>query len=247
MNANEMKVGSTIKSVDKALKVLETISTIEGGINLTALSEKLDMSKSGVYRMLQAFKERGYLEQRHKNGEYFLGKTAYMIGQNILTNTSVLKLARPAMEDLGRECNETVYLALRCDNDVVLIDSVESRHPVVAMPLTGRSWSLTDCAAGELLLAFDRPREELTVTYNVPAHRLEMLKRQGYCFDVGSFGDSLASLAVPLFDSGQRAAACLCLVGPEYRFSNTVIREKLLTALRVAGQALSVQLGQNEF
>jgi DNA-binding IclR family transcriptional regulator len=76
MNAEEKNATSMIKSVDRALQVLEAFSEINGGIKLSCLSEKLDMNKSGVYRLLQVFKQRGYVEQKSRNGEYQLGLAA---------------------------------------------------------------------------------------------------------------------------------------------------------------------------
>ena len=55
MNVEEKNMRSTIKSVDKALEVLEAFSELNDGIKLSSLSEKLNMNKPGVYRLLQVF------------------------------------------------------------------------------------------------------------------------------------------------------------------------------------------------
>jgi IclR family KDG regulon transcriptional repressor len=126
MNMEEKSVTSTIKSVDKALEVLEAFSELNGGIKLSHLSEKLNMNKSGVCRLLQVFKQRGYVEQKSKNCKYQLGMTAHMVGQNIVSNMELTRTVRPIMEQLVRRHHETAYLSLRCGQKVLLFDSVDS-------------------------------------------------------------------------------------------------------------------------
>ena len=135
MNTEVKCITSTIRSVDKALEVREAFSEISGGIRLSRLSEKLNMNRSGVYRLLQVFKQRGYVEQKQKNGKYQLGMTAYTVGQSIVSNMELTRTVRPIMERLVREYNETVYLALPCDKNVLFFDSSDSQHPVNVMSL----------------------------------------------------------------------------------------------------------------
>lgn len=117
--------------------MLEAFSEINGGIKLSRLSEKLNMNRSGVYRLLQVFKQRGYVEQKHKNGKYHLGMTAYTVGQKIVSNMEIMRTAGPVMEGLVREYNETVCLAVRCDQDVLFFENAGSMHPVNVMALKG--------------------------------------------------------------------------------------------------------------
>jgi DNA-binding IclR family transcriptional regulator len=215
MNVEEKNVTSTIKSVDRALEVLEVFSEISGGIKLSRLSEKLNMNRSGVYRLLQVFKQRGYIEQKHKNGKYQLGMTAYMVGQNIVSNMGLTRTVRPIMERLVREYNETVYLALPCDKNVLFFDSSDSLHPVNVMALKGRRYPLSECAAGDMLQAFDTTHgEDDLCTPPQNDARLVKLKQLGYSTDKNRLGDGVVSLAVPLLNAEKLAVGSLCFVGP---------------------------------
>jgi IclR family KDG regulon transcriptional repressor len=244
MNTQEKNVTSTIKSVDKALTVLEAFSEVSGGINLSCLSEKLNMNKSGVYRLLQVFKQRGYVEQKCKNGKYQLGITAYRLGQNIVSNMELVRMARPIMEELVRDQNETVYIALHSEKGVLLFDSVDSSHAVNVMSLKGLHYPLDGCAAGDMLLAFATSSEEndLCKPSQNDVH-LEILKRQDYRIDVHQLGDGVVSLAVPLLNADGVAAGSLCFVGPDFRFTDEKIKSKLLRPLIDAGHAISAKLG----
>ncbi len=235
---------STIKSVDKALEVLEAFSELNDGIKLSCLSEKLNMNKSGVYRLLQVFKQRGYVEQKRKNGKYQLGIAAHMVGQNIVSNMELMRTSRPIMAQLVREHNETVYLSLRCGREALLFDNIDSLHPVNVMSLKGRCYPLSECATGDMLLAFSRARGEndLCETFQNDA-RLEMLKQQGYSTDAHRLGDGVVSLAVPLLNAEKLAVGSLCFVGPDFRFTDEKIKSSLLLPLIDAGHTISAKLG----
>ena len=235
---------STIKSVDKALEVLEAFSRIHDGINLSRLSEKLNMNKSGVYRLLQVFKQRGYVEQRQKNGKYHLSMAAYMISQNIISNMELLRNARPVMEKMARDCNETVYLAVRCEQDVLLFDNVDSMTPVNVLPLKGHRYPLSSCAAGKVLMAFDAADDDGPGPVGSPQDQsLKAISQRGYVADEDCLGEGISSLAVPLLATDKKLVGSICFVGPQYRFTDEKINDELLIPLVNAGHAISAKLG----
>lgn len=244
MSVEEKSTTSTIKSVDKALDVLEVFSKLNGGIKLSNLSHKLNMNSSGVYRLLQVFKQRGYVEQKQVNGTYQLAIAAYMIGQDIVSNMGLLNMARPVMEQLAREYNETVYLALPCDKEVLLFEKIDSLHPVNVVSLKGRHYPLSECAAGDMCMAFGAaPNVETFCQPFQNGSRLAMLKEHGYSTDENRLGNGVVSLAVPLLNAEKIAVGSLCFVGPDFRFTEEKIKSTLLLPLIDAGQAISARLG----
>ena len=239
------KETSPIRSVDKALEVLEAFSEIQDGINLSSLSRDLNMNKSHVFRLLQVFKQRGYVEQTRKNGKYHLGRKAYTLSQNIISNMDLLSAVKPEMEKLVQACNETVYLALRFGDETLLIDSVESQHPVNVMPLKGQVYPLAECAVGEIFLAYDVKANEPTEACSLTAcnAKLSAIKQQGYSTDIHRLGDGICSLVVPILDVSKSIIGSLCFVVPECRFIDENINGHLLAHLKAAGQIISARLG----
>jgi len=244
MNSGGKGITSTIVSVDKALELLEAFSEISGGIKLSRLSEKLNMNRSGVHRLLQVFKKHGYVEQKHKSGKYQLGMTAFTVGQNIVSNMEIMRVTGPVMESLARDYNETVYLAVRCDQDVLFFENASSLHPVNVMAIKGRRYPLSECAAGEMIQAFSiAPGEnDLRKLPQDHAH-FARLKQQGYNIDAHQLGPGVVSLAVPLLNANKLVVGSLCFVGPESRFTEEKIARDLLPPLIDAGHTISVRLG----
>jgi DNA-binding IclR family transcriptional regulator len=150
----------------------------------------------------------------------------------------------PIMKRLVREYNETVYLALRCGQDMLLFDNIDSLHPVNVMPLKGRRYPLSGCAAGDMLLAFDTASNENNLCKQSSNDaRLVMLKQQGYSIDAHRLGDGVVSLAVPLLNSEKLVVGSLCFVGPDFRLTDEKIKSSLLLPLIDAGHTISAKLG----
>lgn len=240
-----VKKGGSIKSVENALAVLEIFGEIDGEVRLGHLSQRLNMNKSNVFRILTTFEQRGYVEQIKKSGKYRLGIGAYEVGQKFLSRMELLRTAKPVMEGLARECDEAVYLAVPAGREILLLDKVDTSNPVSIMSLVGKRYPLSRCAAGKIILAFntetdashsgkesDRTKDNLTT-----------IRQLGFGVDAGSIGDGVACLAVPVLNAQKRALGCLCFVGPQYRFTDEKIQGYLLPRLKAAGQVVSSQLG----
>ena len=63
---------SKVKSLEKAMKLLECFSGKTPEIGITQIAEKKDLSKSNVHNIVSTFVNLGYLEQ-NSNGKYSLG------------------------------------------------------------------------------------------------------------------------------------------------------------------------------
>ncbi|WP_027716143.1 IclR family transcriptional regulator [Desulfuromonas sp. TF] len=239
------KIERQIKSVEYALNVLEVLGEVDGNFRLARLSEKLNMNKSLVYRILTTFERRGYVEKVKSSKEYRLGLGAYEVGQKFLSRMELLHLSKPVMEGLVRECDETVYLALPTGLEILFLEKIDTSNPVSTIPLVGKRYFLFKCAAGKITLSFDavlrRRFTEEESSFSV--ENMDDLREQGFCHDYDILGEGVASLAVPLLNEAKKVVASLCLVGPQYRFTDEKIHNEFLPALKAAGQILSCRLG----
>lgn len=240
-----VKKGSSVKSVENALAVLEVFGEIDGEIRLAHLSERLNMNKSNIFRILTTFEQRGYVEQVKKTGEYRLGIRAYEVGQKVLSRMGLLRSAKPLMESLLRECDETVYLAVPDGQEILLLEKVDTSNPVNVMPLVGKRYPLSRSAAGEIILAYNSGlgRGDSGEDPGLSAQALDAIRQRGFSVDFEGLGEGVASLAVPLFNAQKKVLGCLCFVGPQFRFTEEKIKNDLLPPLEAAGRTVSSQLG----
>lgn len=236
----------SIQSVENALDVLEALCDEGDEVRISRLSEKLGMNKTSVFRLLATFENRGYVERENGSGKYRLGLSAYEIGQKFLSRMGLLRKAKPIMERLVRDCNESVYLTVRRDKDVLFLDMADTAQQVKIVSLIGRRYPLMSTSAGKVILANSSQQENGPPEQNaLPgwAEERSLIHRRGACADLGTLGQGIASVAVPLFRAGGELPGSLCLVGPDFRMTPERIDEEFLPHLKDAGDIISSKLG----
>jgi IclR family KDG regulon transcriptional repressor len=238
------KESYSIQAVENALDVLEALSEIDDDVRISQLSEKLDMNKTSVFRLLATFENRGYVEREERSGKYRLGLSAYEIGQKFLSRMGLLRHARPVVERLARGCNEAVYIAVLRRKEILFLDMVDTTQKVKIMTLLGNRYPLETTAAGQVLLAFNRDQNSQdSDKTQATANTLATIRQQGYAQDSGALGDGIASVAAPLFGGGGKLQGVICIVGPAFRLPRETIQGQLLTSLLDTCAIISSKLG----
>jgi DNA-binding IclR family transcriptional regulator len=194
-----------------------------------------------VFRLLATFENRGYVEREERSGKYRLGMSAYEIGQKFLSRMGLLKHAKPVAERLARGCNEAVYIAVCRQQEVLLLDVVDTTQKVKIVSLVGKRYPLETTAAGQVLLAFNDSHDAA----HAPAatDQYATIHRQGYAQDSDALGDGITSVAAPLFGEGGKVHGVLCVVGPEFRLTEDVVRDQIISPLLDTCGIISSKLG----
>lgn len=237
------KESYSIQAVENALDVLEALSEIDDDVRISQLSEKLAMNKTSVFRLLATFENRGYVEREERSGKYRLGLSAYEIGQKFLSRMGLLRHARPVVERLSRGCNETVYVAVKRRKEVLFLDMVDTTQKVKIVSLVGKRYPLDSTAAGQVVLAFSSAQESAVENAASMSGPLAAICGQGYAMDQNSLGEGITSVAAPLFGSGGKLHGALCVVGPEFRMTQEIIQQEILTQLLDTCGIISSKLG----
>jgi DNA-binding IclR family transcriptional regulator len=232
--------------VENALDLLDAICEEGGEARVSQLSQRTGMSKTSVFRLLATFEGRGFVERSEDSLKYRLGLSACEMGQKILARMGVLRKARPAMSRLMRQCNESVYFAVRRNDYVLMLDMVDTTQQVKITPLVGQRFPLTT-GPGRIFLAFEgegaRKRADVSGSVAMSPVEREALRGFGACIDQGGFGDGVTCLASPLFNAKAEVVAVLAILGPTFRLGAERIETELLLPLQEAGGAISAGLG----
>lgn len=213
----------TIQSVENALDLLEAFSECDDEIRIAQMSQRLNLGKARVFRLLATFERRGYVE-REKAGIYRLGAGAFEMAQKLMTRLTLLRKAKPVMESLAWNSKEAVYLGIRRGQDILLIDMVDTMEHVKIVPLLGNRYPLGNVAAGRVFLP-------------------DSANGSGYLIDENALGDGIVSIAVPLRCGRGDVCGSLILVGPAFRLTGERINGELLQLLLEAGEVISSKSG----
>ena len=236
-----------IRSVENALLLLEALAEEGNKCSLAQLSKKLDMTKASLFRLMATFENHGFVERGQRSGEYQLGMAVYEVCQKLLSQMSLLRHAKPIMSQLVRQCDETVYLAVQRDTDVLFLESADNNQKVKVVPLTSKRFPLENCASGRIFLTYDKTNHELLDQRPHLANEIALCNKREYCIDHNGIGEGSTCIAVPLFESDKQLVGCLALVAPSFRMNEHRINQEIVPALKAAGEMVSARLGYNAY
>src|ERR1700677_1065725 len=117
-----------VKSLVKALRILDVLAERPAGFGITELSEALQMGKSTVHRLLATLKEEGYVVPHPAGSRYILGGRIARLGQRFSDPYQLATFGEPSVLRLAREHNETVNLAILEGTEIVYVAGEESRE-----------------------------------------------------------------------------------------------------------------------
>jgi DNA-binding IclR family transcriptional regulator len=142
----------TVGIVARAASMLECFTRERPSLSLSELSSHLSLPKPSTFRIATVLLRVGLLEQMPNTGAYTLGFVSLRYAEGLLAGVRIRRLARPIMEGLRDELNETIVLSLRDGDFRYNIDSVESTHAIGQTQRVGSPIPLYAGAASRVML-----------------------------------------------------------------------------------------------
>jgi IclR family transcriptional regulator, KDG regulon repressor len=259
--AKKEKAEYIIQAVSHALDLLEQFHGDVDELGVTELSKRLKLHKNNVFRLLATLESRGYIEQNKATENYRLGLKSLELGQTFIKQMGLLRQAKPILERLVRECNETAYVAIFKEGYIVYLDVVETDLTVRVVSRVGSRLPAYCTAAGKVHLAnmseeeIDSllPNREMRAYSSTTYTDRELLKKdlrkiaeQGYAIDDEEYDLGVRCVASPIRDYTRRIVGALSISGPSMRFSDQRLEKELIPLVTQAAEDLSVRLGYHK-
>jgi IclR family transcriptional regulator, acetate operon repressor len=236
-----------ITSVNNALRLLLTFRD-RPQLALSDASAYLGVAHSTAHRLLAMLAYHDFVRQERGRRVYVAGPALIEIGLAAVRQLDVRSHARPVLEKLAAETEETVHLA-RLDGAMVLyLDGIESTRAVRVTVRTGNTLPAHCTASGKALLAVlsvDEVRAiypgrralpgttERSITRRTDLEReLAAVRERGYATNDEESEEGVASLAMAVRGSGPGALASLSVSLPVQRLAAN--RKRIVAALRSA-------------
>ena len=233
------------KATTSVLAVLSAFAADVDSFNAAELSLKLGMSGNMVRRALLTLADQGYLMRDPGAARYRLGLRVLELQDPSFSDPDLRTLCGPYLMSLQEMTGETVRLAVRSGDSIVIVDGAVSRRHLASRVGLGAMFPLHVSPASRVILAHLSDEEiEAYLARNVPLKArtgatitdpdklradVRCTREQGYALGYGDGSAGAASVAFPVLADGGLHGS-LVVVGPEERFRERLA--ELLPALQ---------------
>lgn len=242
---------SGVQSLERALNIIEALSSHSGGLGISELSEKTALHKSTVHRLLKTLKAYNYVYQDSRTEKYLLGSKILEISGSIMDSFDVRTIARPVLETLCRDVGEAVHLCILDSLDAVYIDKIDNESRSIRMySQIGKRIPIYSSASGKVLVAFEdseklndlASRLDYTVftKYTIKDKdsfltEISEISKRGYAVDWFEHEDSVLCIAAPIFNLEKKIVAAISVSAGIWNLDETLfskMREKVFLAAK---------------
>jgi IclR family acetate operon transcriptional repressor len=250
-----MAARNYIELVEKTMRVLQTLAASGSPMLLKDLAAQTGIVKSSVFRILFTLKELGYVEQAGRNGDYRLSLMMLPLARGT-PRATLANVARPHLRRLCLELGESVWLAQRRGEAIVIVDSVLAPHRLKLSFDVGDPCPIHATAIGKCVAAFLNPEELEPVLQSARMERftsrtitrvsdlrkeLARVREVGYALNDEETVDGVVLIGFPIFDADSRVCGALSVNALADR-SDAARREEIIQATRQCGAVISDDL-----
>lgn len=248
-----------LKTVDKALKILELFSEQEREMSISEIAKRIGTNKSTVYRILNTLRSHAFVQQNSDNSKYKLGFKLLEISSVILERIELRHQARPSLERLRDKTNETVNLMIMEGGLGVYIDRVESTQRVRMVSVIGTREELHCTGVGKALLAFQSEKivdevikkqgllrktsRTITDPHQLKQH-FDEIKKRGYSIDDEEAEEGIRCIGAPIFNHKDKVVASISIAAPSYRLDEQKMKQFAPIVVETA-RKISQNLGKS--
>lgn len=227
-----------IKSLTRALALIETISQSDRGLTMSELARSVKLAPSTAHRLLNSLLAREFVDFDHESGIWTVGLQAFIVGNAYLINRDVVAVARPIMRRLKEKTGETVNLAVLQNEHVVFVGQVESAEEMRMVVQIGSRGPIHATGVGKALLSALPENEVIALARKIGMPRLtqntittitklkqalRQIREVGFAVDDEEQKVGLRCIAANICNQHGEAIVALSISGPTVRVSKAKV------------------------
>ena len=143
-------------SIEKALDIMLAFTPYNQELGTGEISQKLGLHKATASRILRSLADKGFLQQHPESKKFTLGPAAAAIGRAYINglDSNLVQLARPFIDDLRGDLEETVVLEILSGTSTVMAYIAEGPQRVRIAGTVGDRLPPHAAAGAKAILAF---------------------------------------------------------------------------------------------
>jgi IclR family transcriptional regulator, acetate operon repressor len=240
---NEEARAESIASVERALRIIEWLADVPGGLTFTEIVERLNVNKAIAFKLLNTLEASGYVFHNDRSATYCLTFRVSNLALRKLSGARLLEQSRATLLPLADETGELVRLAvveelpprprltwvlsLLPPRQVLQIDPNYSLGIGLHTHAAGKAWLATLPFEQALALVEAQGFKAITAHSIVGAEalrkELERTARQGYSVSFEEHSAGVSAVGVPVFaptlEAGSACVGVLTVAAPSARRS----------------------------
>ncbi|MCM1234610.1 MAG: IclR family transcriptional regulator [Ruminococcus flavefaciens] len=252
----------SVQSVNRLLDILEVLSSVPQGMNLSDLAEATQLHISTTYRFVSVLADRGYVRKDSNSGKYRLTLRLFQISQRVSSVLELLPASEGYLEDLANFSREAVHLVERNGSEVVYLYKFEPFQHLVNMGTYVGCYNPMYCTGvGKSIMAY-LSRKEVEIIWNdtdicqyTPKtitrledmyQELEQIRQRGFAYDNEEHEEGIRCIAAPIFNWENAPTGAVSISAPVSRMTDTAT-EMLAPKLLSVANEISCLLGRKPF
>ena len=246
--ADRAQPAAGVRSVDRALSILEQLAASGRECSLSELSSSAGLSIGTTHRVVRTLVDRGYVRQLASRA-YVLGPHLVELGDRARYGTGIGVDAH--LRELAERAGGTAGLAVLDGSSVVFVAQAAPRHRGLRMVIELGEEAPLASAIGDAILESlpvihrsNRSRLEHLCRRTDPdlAARLEQVRRRGYAVDHGQVSDGVSCVAASIARSVVPAAVALLRIAGS---ASDPGANGVVELLKGVASALSAEIGRS--
>lgn len=236
-------------TVKKAFQILELVARRDKQLTVSDISRELSISKSTVHGITRALEETGALARDGRTRTYSLGLTLFVLARTAYARIDLKEIARPVMEELMRATQQSVFLGVRSNDQVAIVDIVESTQDLKITAPVGARLPVMVGALGKVFLSSVSDSEAVSLMQKTglrsdtarsitdPDRYLEEVREareNGYALDNEEYIQGVRAVAAPI-QTPERQESAIWVVGFTQSIGDGTMKSIALETKRAAG------------
>lgn len=226
-----------VPAVDKTFAILDLLAKSKESLGISEITRALNLNKSTVFNISHTLADLEILKQAPDN-KFSLGIKFYLLGRASRIGSEIISTIHPYLEVINQKTNLSVFLGLRSDWNVIIVDKVDAAFDIKISSEIGMRLPLLAGAGGKAILAGMSEQEidrilsknglQRYTRYSVVdlikyKKMLKKTRQEGYAVDKEEYIEGIRALAVSLNINHSSSQFAIWAVGLKRQIADEVI------------------------
>src|SRR5215831_12064554 len=237
-----------VQVLDRVLSIIDELAKARQDATLAELAEAVKLHKSTAHRLLSIL-ERHRLVERDSQSRYRLGLRLFELGTIAMDHLNIRDRARPYLEWLSEQLNETVHLCTLDGGEVLYLDKIESPLRVRMACRIGHRNPVHCTSVGKVMLAYLPESEQDEILQARELRRLtpktitkidelkaefKTIRDRGYSLDNEEIEEGLRCVGAAVLDHNGRPIGAMSVSAPSFRLTMEKVPVTAVSVMRAA-------------